>query len=223
MSQITKKIADTDDEAGQGGDGFLYMNQLSFYVMSNEDPESDLYRCVGLRFQINIPKDAIIDSAILYTRNNMDDRMRCNIFAHAIDQSENFVDNPHVWETAFRPRTTNFVEWSEDWLDPDYNPSPDIKDVIQEIISRPGWVANNYLTLLLIALVEPMEMAEIFSLFWMPDYAPYVVIDYHVPIGAPVYHPNKKAFSGYHCFMEQYIKNKEAGVNAYKLPDGTLW
>lgn len=34
---------------------------------------------------------------------------------------------------------------------------------------------------------------------------------------------NPKAYNGYLCFMEQYIKNKVADLPPLKLPDGTLW
>ena len=34
---------------------------------------------------------------------------------------------------------------------------------------------------------------------------------------------NKKAYSGYHCFIEQYQKAKTQGKIPLKLPNGTIW
>lgn len=41
-----------------------------------------------------------------------------------------------------------------------------------------------------------------------------------IPLSIPA---NPKAYNGYLCFMEQYIKNKAAGKPPLKLPDGTTW
>jgi len=37
------------------------------------------------------------------------------------------------------------------------------------------------------------------------------------------YMPNPAAYSGYHCFVEQYTKNVINGYLPLKFPDGTLW
>ena len=59
--------------------------------------------------------------------------------------------------------------------------------------------------------------------------ADYGGIIYHL-VAEPVVAPpvgsipaNPKAWNGYLCFMEQYIKNKVADKPPLKLPDGTLW
>lgn len=39
----------------------------------------------------------------------------------------------------------------------------------------------------------------------------------------PVFWPNKSAPTGYHCFIQQYVKNMFKGRTPFKLPDGTEW
>jgi len=34
---------------------------------------------------------------------------------------------------------------------------------------------------------------------------------------------NPKAYDGYRCLIEQYVKRKLRGLKPYKLPDGTTW
>ena len=55
------------------------------------------------------------------------------------------------------------------------------------------------------------------------DFAFQVLGDYvSPPSGKPIL-PRKMAYSGYHCFIEQYQRRRIAGLIPFKLPDGTLY
>ena len=219
MTEIIKHIEDTKDDAMEN-QSWCYW-EFSADEVYYEGPEG-WFAVSGLRYQLNIPPGAIIDSAILALYTAWASTADFNIFAHAIDNSENFEDNNHIISEVFRPRTTAFKEWIGTYAGGAYQDSPDIKDVIQEIIDRPGWTTNNWLTLLLIytGVLYKYFAFQDWNYSYSSLYTARLTINYHVP---PIYLPNKQAFSGYHCFMEQYIKNTEAGTDAYKLPNGTLW
>jgi len=64
---------------------------------------------------------------------------------------------------------------------------------------------------------------------WRPDaFRGFREIELREDISAPTeitenIKPNKKSYTGYNCFIQQYIKNKFNNTLPYKLPDGTLW
>lgn len=52
----------------------------------------------------------------------------------------------------------------------------------------------------------------------------YVDNFYGIEIVAyPVSRLNKNRITGYHCFMDQYMRAKREGLRPLKLPDGTVW
>ena len=60
------------------------------------------------------------------------------------------------------------------------------------------------------------------NLYEITAYRIYAIMEETYKAGS-VFQPNPKAYSGYHCFVEQYVKNKVNGYLPLKLPDGTLW
>jgi hypothetical protein len=71
------------------------------------------------------------------------------IHAHAADSSPSFESQAVV---TSRPRTTAFSSWNMGPLRTNRGyRSPELKDVVQEVLSRPGWRQGNAVTLLLIA------------------------------------------------------------------------
>jgi hypothetical protein len=104
-----------------------------------------------IRFQqISIPKGATIDSAFLniYAHEDEADEARVTIFAEAIDNSPAFVETELITDRTW---TATSLLWTitEPWTMWQPYRSPDIKSVIQSVISRSGWVSGNTLTLFL--------------------------------------------------------------------------
>ncbi len=103
----------------------------------------------GMRFlNITIPPDSVIDSAKLTLRCSAAAAgvvVNTRISAENIDDAPTFADDAAAFDTRWANRTANRVDWDAiaEWvLNSDYD-SPDIKDVIQEIVDRPGWVSGN--------------------------------------------------------------------------------
>ena len=102
----------------------------------------------GLRFNgVNIDQGATINSAYL----NMCSRttktvtvVNSNITAEAADNATIFTD---MADYDGRTHTGNYTHWDAipAWTDGTWYQSPDIKDVIQEVIDRSGWVSGNSL------------------------------------------------------------------------------
>lgn len=98
---------------------------------------------------INIPQGSTIVSAYLtlkaadfHSANTVNWRIR------AID-ADNTSTNPSYSDVDSATLTTAQVDWSgvPTFSDPSYYSSPDIGTVIDEVIARGGWTANNAITL----------------------------------------------------------------------------
>jgi len=103
----------------------------------------------GFRFQtIPIPQGATIDSAKITAcsySNLSTTAVKSKIRAEDVDDAPAF-SNQTDWDNRFPSGVTiaevnwdNIPSWTKDsWYD-----SPDIKDVVQEVINRSGWAQNN--------------------------------------------------------------------------------
>lgn len=108
---------------------------------------------LGLRFRnANIPRGATIDSAfvVVYSHEgkSADDVAIINIYGIASDSTVTFSEDSLITD---RPATETSVEWvvDEDWII--YFPyrSPDLKEIVQEIVDREGWKPGNAIGLVL--------------------------------------------------------------------------
>ena len=143
-------------------DGFAYLTTL--YLTDNfvelGDGGGGVEYPAGVRFvNVAIPKNATILTAKL-TLQAYDTRTNtvCNVKIKGED-----VDDAATFSTyanfAARARTTQYVNWDAipAWTaNTDYD-SPDIKNIIQAIISRAGWVSGNNLVLFFTNNVEGLS------------------------------------------------------------------
>jgi hypothetical protein len=103
---------------------------------------------LGLRFTgVHIPRGAKINSAYLTLVASASKSGRCN----ATIKGE-ASDNPSTFSTyadfIYRPRTTAYTTWSmPDTTDNTAYDSPDISNIIQEIVNRTGWQPGNALVI----------------------------------------------------------------------------
>jgi hypothetical protein len=107
----------------------------------------------GLRFQqVTIPAGATIDSAWIvlsaHEGKSAEDVANVTITGEAADSAITFDEENLITD---RPATETSVSWvvDEDWII--YFPyrSPDLKEIVQEIIDRSGWKSGNALALVL--------------------------------------------------------------------------
>lgn len=115
------------------------------------------------RFTLNIPQGAVISSAVLrltfnktatnepFTQNELD------IFAYAYDDADNIPGIPPNQPAGSSCpedgwlKTDASIHWSPGPItatDPDEYDTPEIRDVVQEIVSRPGWRLGNRIVFL---------------------------------------------------------------------------
>jgi len=109
---------------------------------------------VGLRFRnVGIPQGAVIKKAYLEFRPDSDaptGDSYIDIYAHDVDNAPTFTgfDN----DISKRSKTFNMVDWNisdPDWTVGVPHQTPDLKDVVQEIVDRPGWCGNNAMAFIL--------------------------------------------------------------------------
>lgn len=114
---------------------------------------SSTYSTGGLHYpRLPLKKNATILEAYLEltSHNNNSGNMSIRIQAEDQDTSSAFVSGYR--NITYRNNLTSAsVDWSiqENWITGITYRSPDIKDVITEVISRNGWQAGNNLTLIL--------------------------------------------------------------------------
>jgi hypothetical protein len=108
---------------------------------------------LGLRFQdVNIPQGATIDSAwvVVYSHEGKSatDVANIHIYGIASDSTITFSEDSLI---SARPATESSVEWvvDDDWII--YFPyrTPDLKEIVQEIVDRDGWKPGNALGIVL--------------------------------------------------------------------------
>lgn len=144
MPSLDLQVSNDADDAWElngvfmGGDNYMYLNSIS---------PNPLY--AGLRFQnVNIPQGARIDHAYLIVSQTfvINDDPETTLYAEAVDNS-NVIEGGGELLSA-KPLTTNSVLWSDNNVGMGWKQSPDIRDVIQEIVNRSGWSSANSLTII---------------------------------------------------------------------------
>ena len=106
----------------------------------------------GLRFtSVNVPQGATITSADVTFRADA-----TNATATSMTLWGQAADNPTTFTTVAsnissmttRPRTTATTVWSvEGWISGSDYLTPDLSSIVQEIVNRTGWAANNALVI----------------------------------------------------------------------------
>jgi hypothetical protein len=152
IDPTTYYISSNLDDAYEEGDGTFSYSSAYLYVYANTNPNSGSYRCSGFMFQnIAVPQGASITSATLYiyVRNDPDDA-NCKIYGHDTNDAPDFYDNQHIISTSQRPRTSAYTSWVGTNRPSGYN-SINVKNIVQEIVDRPGWVSGYEMAFLAIS------------------------------------------------------------------------
>lgn len=165
-------FAASSDDAEQENDAIdaLYDDDLD--AGWEGAPEDQNVLSAGLRFRnIYIPQGAKIDSAFLilfsHEGKSADDVARITIAGEAADNAQTFTEDALI--TA-RPRTTATLLWevAEEWELWESYRTPDLKNIVQEIVNRGGWASGNALALFLLGEnqgVSDVENAREFESF----------------------------------------------------------
>ena len=162
----------SSDDAEQENDAMdaLYDDDLD--AGWEGDPADQNNLTTGLRFRnIGIPHGATIDSAFLilssHEGKSAEDVARITLVGEATDHAQTFTETALITD---RPQTNTAILWevAEAWdLWGTYR-TPDIKNVLQEIVDRSGWQSGNALALFLLGEnqgVTDVENAREFESF----------------------------------------------------------
>ena len=176
---VSKRISNGDDDVEEGVNGTVYTNSSELeLVYDSFNSQGD--QTVGLRFRdITVPNGAIITNAyVQFTAGDIGSGpMSLSFSGHASDNSPIFtgVNNGvssrslTAASVAWSPVSWNFVGQSA--AD---QKTPDLTSVISEIVSRPGWISGNALTLVVTG--TGVRTAEAYN--GSPSLAPEIVIEY---------------------------------------------
>jgi hypothetical protein len=146
-------FAVSSDDAEQENDAIdaLYDDDLD--AGWEGDPEDQNVLTTGLRFQnIPVPFGAKIDSAFIYMWSHegktTEDKAILTIYA------DNNTDSPTFSEDALitdRTPTGNKIVWTveEEWLIWEKYRTPDLKAIVQEMVTKPTWEAGKPLTFIM--------------------------------------------------------------------------
>lgn len=176
----TYEIGDENDDTSELGNGTFNLNNANIKVYSHPDNTSSGYKSSGIRFEnLRIQQGMTINSAFIEFFIVNEDNANVFIFAQDNDNALDFGVNQNVLDTAFRPRTDNFVEGDNDDIGIDiFENTQDLRGMFQEVIDRPGWVENNAVVILLIPQTDEIKKIRYRAYDGNPAQAPTLFIDF---------------------------------------------
>ena len=147
-TQVTAKANDSS----QDKDNPNTNNTGAFFLEMGENAATGEEQITGHTFsRVLVPQGANITSArIIFTagaESNGDANLK--IFAEDVDNAESFTnDNNHLGQ-RFDNRANVHINWNdvEKWNQSQIYESPDISDLVQEIVDRDNWCGGNDLAM----------------------------------------------------------------------------
>jgi len=139
----------------------------------------------GLRFtSVGVPQGATVVSARLSLNYKYHSGLPVNllIWGEAADHSEPFMDDKTL--VHLRPRTAASVAWSITEAPSGWFEAPDVTDLVQEIVNRPGWFAGSALSLVFESASGNMHNVNAKSYDFDPQQAPMLEICYYADGGS---------------------------------------
>lgn len=144
MARVSLPIVLGTDDANESQSTTVITNLTVSSVVD------DAGEWIGLRFQnVAIPHGSQILSAILsvFCPDNLNDSADHNIWGQADDNPATFSINPA--DISSRPLTTATLHWFSLDMGAPGRFGVDIKDIVQEIVNRPGWISGNSVAILI--------------------------------------------------------------------------
>lgn len=148
---VSPQVSASYDDAEDKRNSTTFSNSATRINLVDDAADSASW-CGGVRFQVpSIASGDTIDSATLDVNVQATLRDDPNLFICGND-----VDNGNDFNTEQdimgRTRTTATVNWIDTGVGAGAVSSPDIASVMQEIVDRGGWAANQYMVFLMITL-----------------------------------------------------------------------
>ena len=152
VAPIDVRVAASSDDAEESTSGSVNRSSSDLELV---DEGSNIDQIVGMRFNgVGIPQGAAILNAYLQFQVDEKDSgsVLLDIRGQNADNATTFTSS--TGNISSRPTTGNVVSWAPPpWTStgeagPDQR-TPDLSAIIQEIVNRPGWVANNSLVIII--------------------------------------------------------------------------
>jgi len=134
----------TDDAEEAVANGSMYTNSSDLEMVYDSYVGGD--QAIGIRFQsVNIPQGAVINAAYLRFATDETDSAATALTIHAQDSDSADTFTTAYYDVSSRPTTLASVSWSPAaWSTIGaVNDTPDLAALVQEVVNRAGWAANN--------------------------------------------------------------------------------
>lgn len=179
MTILTLQVSQSSDDGSENAAGSTTITGSALQTL-----------WLGLRFQhVTIPRQSVILSATLTVQviATLDDP-NYNIYAQAIDNAPTLTPGATNFNISSRSRTSAFVNWTQTDVGSGAVNAPSLKAVIQEVINRPSWQANNSLMLIFQALAATPNFA-LRTWDFSPSFAAILTIEYEEGITPSIASP----------------------------------
>ena len=152
VTESVRVSSDNDDAEERVSDGDMSRGSSDLEL----GYDGNTRQIVGMRFRsVDIPQGATINSAYIeFTTDETDSgATSLVIFGEADDSPNQFANNDDNISDRTKTSNANSVNWSPSaWnTTNELHQTPDISSIIQEIVGRTGWAANNNLVI----IIEP--------------------------------------------------------------------
>jgi PKD repeat protein len=142
------RVAASLDDAEQFADSSMYVNSSDLELIHDTSDQT-----VGMRWNaLPVPAGATITAAWIQfsSKESQSEATTLNFHAQAADNAPAFATSRY--NIGSRPRTAAVVTWSPPaWTSGQIGAgqqTPDLKAVIQEVVSRPGWASGNSIVII---------------------------------------------------------------------------
>ncbi len=180
MMIAESQISTSEDDAYASSDS-SQRDSADFLRVGRSSYNPPPYYMSGMVFRnVDIPRGATIISASLKlksTTTHLTSTVFGKIEAEAVDNADALGSSRHIGSLA---KTNASVEWDlyEPWVENTWYSSPDISDLIREVVGRNGWSANNSLTIFYSTRQREGGYRSFASFDSNPDDAPKLQITY---------------------------------------------
>ena len=154
VAKVSSKITSGIDDVEQRQNGTMYTNSSDLELV-DDTKSNQVNQTVGLIFRnINVPQGAIITNAYIQFTTDEVSTGVCNVEIKG-ENTDNPVDfTNNVNDVSLRSSTIASVGWSPaDWNtigeSGEDQKTPNINIILQEIVDRSGWVANNSINIII--------------------------------------------------------------------------
>ncbi|WP_460923518.1 alkaline phosphatase PhoX [Pontibacter brevis] len=183
---FTRSVSSGADDVEEAASGSVYTNSTDLELVYDNNKTKN--QTIGIRFtNITIPTNAVISKAYVQFTTDEVTKKTCTlrIEGQATDHALPFSQT--AFDVSSRSRTSTKINWTpSNWNTVNEaaaaQATPDLKAVVQEIVSRPGWKSGNAMALLITGSGKRTAAAFEGS----ATGAPKLVVEYTVPVEAPV-------------------------------------